>query len=594
MIRGMLPFGKKSHEVKKFHTFLQEQDVLKSGQLQKLEYDSNDDELKSLLKKELGAGYTPKQTASILSILRKCKGKVRAFERTMQIRFVSFYDLEDHPEDIPEELDYFTTWYLDHFIAIQQTERKWWDWNAFANAMLGVAVVAAGAVMIVLTAKIKKYDGQAIIVSGLTDMVYSTCAGLHGTFTWKDYSIQKTIGLTLAVATGGLGTRAEQLKYATKVGSASRFSPFLKAAAEATGYFVKNAAVNIQPDTVLANIEGQMADSIVNYIAGKLFPLLKTKIKSRLIAVSMEAGGKIETFRKRSTQILVDTQKKLETSSFSTIMDQIQSVLTYLLTQKCPEQIAMNTPQSGLGIGAKVAFFVKCIFSVVRGTVRITQTAYDLVNLLVTTNQEISNPSVNKDIDMRAVEEELNKIESCIKEFISKQLQERIKSVLRKTLEIMLKKITLSTTRLLNISVKRSFSEKKTSQLVKEINAKVSKLCRENSTNTTDENELIPQASTNENKRDRFQETIIKPERLLTTSSSTGSSSGVLDETENQSLDSPDQVPPVQVATIRSIIEAHVQRKANSTMDDDCKSRSLDNVPVIEGYYPLSCTSIFN
>lgn len=59
------------------------------------------------------------------------------------------------------------------------------------------------------------------IAEGINDMVYATMAGLTGTFSWKDWAIQKAISVAISIVTGGIGILAAPAKVAAKVGSAT-------------------------------------------------------------------------------------------------------------------------------------------------------------------------------------------------------------------------------------------------------------------------------------------------------------------------------------------------------------------------------------
>ena len=124
---------------------------------------------------------------------------------------------KDAPEDIPEALNFFTSWHMDHFLTLKQADKGWWDWNAFACAMIGLAQVIAGAALVVLTAGVAAQFGSALIAEGINDMVYATIAGLTGTFSWRDWAIQKAISIAISIATAGIGALASCGKAAAKV-----------------------------------------------------------------------------------------------------------------------------------------------------------------------------------------------------------------------------------------------------------------------------------------------------------------------------------------------------------------------------------------
>ncbi|CAF5031483.1 unnamed protein product, partial [Rotaria sp. Silwood1] len=66
-------------------------------------------------------------------------------------------------------------------------DKSWWDWNAFAVAMIGLVQVIAEAVLVAF---------------GLTQIGNAL---ISGTFSWKEWAIQKAIGFGLSMLTVGIG-----------------------------------------------------------------------------------------------------------------------------------------------------------------------------------------------------------------------------------------------------------------------------------------------------------------------------------------------------------------------------------------------------
>ena len=267
----MLPFDKQIAEAKKLHAFLHAQDILKSGMLAKHEYEYDNSDLDSSVETVLGKEYGKEQRVFILNIIYGLRGEIRGFERDMMIGFTDIYELEDAPKDLPGELDYFTTWHLDYFLTIEQKDKGWWDWNAFAVAMLGLAQVIAGVALVTLSAGAAVQFGNALIAEGINDMVYATVAGLTGTFSWKDRAIQKVISVAISIVTAGMGALATIGKTAVKVGSAARYSTFAKTIAKAAGEFVLGTVTGIISDIVLADAQRRVVESIVEWLEETLF-----------------------------------------------------------------------------------------------------------------------------------------------------------------------------------------------------------------------------------------------------------------------------------------------------------------------------------
>ena len=527
----MLPFGKRSQEAKKLHAFLQEHDILKSGELAAHKYDRGSDEFTALVKKTLGKDFTKAQTAFILDALKGLKGEVRKFEQKMQVEFVSFYDLKDHPEDVPEELDFFTTWHMDHFLSVDQEDKGWWDWNAFACAMIGLAQVVAGVALVILTA------GTGFgLIGGINDMAYATMAGLAGTFSWKDYAIQKAVSVMLTVATGGLGALATPLKVATKVGSAARFSTFIRTAAKAARDFALGAITSILSDVVLADVKKRVVEALKSYITSKLFPLLRDRIRTKLIQIARESVDDDE-FHRRSDTILDDLTSALEMerSKFSVVFDQLRSQMVSLVTQHC-RRIANNLRKFNsklaklVGTGTKVAFFADKIFTLVQGGIRIALAANQLVSLIFTQQgSSVSELRGENEIDMNLVDQKLKMIESCFKQLIHRQLEDKIKLALNTAISKSLKLISIATKLLVKTSVEKAFNGRKTSELVKEMQAKKkATVMREHIDDAYEEPSTIPTREFDSTlmdsaekkqrafiqRRDNFQDSIVEPCRI--------------------------------------------------------------------------------
>ena len=323
----MLPFQKKSEEALKILVFLQERGILKSGRLvqRKMKYDSNDDKLVDAIKKCLGKRYTEQQTTHILNVMQGMRGEVCKFEREMIVGFVDFYHLKDHPEDIPEELDFFTAWHMDHFLTLEQAEKGWWDWNAFAVAMLGLAQVIGGVALLVLTVGAGAQIGSALIVEGINDMVYATIAGLTGTFSWKDYAIQKAISLAVSIATAGIGALASPVKTGVRVGSAARFSMFTKTIAEVAGTFALNVTAHIMSDVILAEAQRQVVDGIIQLMNEKIISKIKNTLQTRLEKVARQSASDDE-FCERCERAISKFKLALFDLSSNGILENVDTV----------------------------------------------------------------------------------------------------------------------------------------------------------------------------------------------------------------------------------------------------------------------------
>ena len=583
----MLPFGKKSQQTKKLYTFLQEQNILKSGELAVHKYDDNGSKFELLVRQAIGTNCSDIQINYILRVLQGLKGEIRKFEDLMRIELVRFEDLKDHPEDTPEELAFFTTWHMDQFLSIEQKSRGWWDWNAFAYAMMGVAQVAAGLAMLVLTAgPVEKVAGNSLITQGINDMVYATISSLTGRFSWKDYSIHKVVCIVLTVASGGINILAARASALTKFNSATHFSSFVKGAAQAAGVLAKNASATIQSDALLADIQERVVRSIIACISTGIFSLVEGKIKSKLMQLARETPNNNE-FSKRCRDLVASLANKFDGngSQSSRIFAVLQSQAVSALKEYCRRVAKDSALMTKLmTAGSKGMSLAEQIFTAAQNATGIATAAHNLGSLIDTEQTSSKSQQRSDDqIDMHIVEKEVQYMEECFKELVYKQLKEKVSLGLNNAIRKSFQLLARASSRLVRTSVEQAFNGKTSSELMKDIKEKTvmkerDKTQRDNSTAEPHEDESteIPIK-----KRDDFQETIIEPKKQLApVTHEKGNGAPVEAPTALQTQDSSEKrptKPKVQITSVECISEErkHFVREF---------SQRLGNVPV-PGYY---------
>ncbi|CAF4880302.1 unnamed protein product, partial [Rotaria magnacalcarata] len=195
-----LPFGTKEEEGNKIRIFLKEKNIIKSGGLALYKYGDNRDEIDKSLDKILAKSGFENDKQMIQSILASLQGDIRSYKDDLKVNLKDFLDLQDQ-EEVPSELAFFEGSALNKFLIIEE-DKSWWDWNAFAVAMIGVAEVIGGTILIACGAV---NIGGALLSEGIADMIYATMAGLSGQFSWKDWAIQKSISFSLSLMTAGIG-----------------------------------------------------------------------------------------------------------------------------------------------------------------------------------------------------------------------------------------------------------------------------------------------------------------------------------------------------------------------------------------------------
>ena len=477
----MLPFDRQAVEAKKLHGFLQEHEILKSGVLIWHEDYTNDDEIESSVKKALGKDYHAEQLTFIVKAVQGLRGEVRAFKRKMTVGFVDFYDLKDHPEDIPQTLDFFTSWHLDYFLTLEQVDKGWWDWNAFAVAMMGLAQVIAGVALVTLTVGFASTIGSALIAEGINDMVYATIAGITGTFSWKEWAIQKAISVAISIATAGIGALAAPAKIAVKVGSAARYSTFAKTLAKAAGEFVVNAAAGIVTDVLLADVQERVVATIVNEIEKKLFSQITEKLRVQLVELATHKSSDDE-FHEHSQKIVQELQSALglNNTTVSDAFDQLGFAVASSL-KKNYKAIANNLSKSKsvwakmASAGMKAASMAEMIYTAINLGVSLARAVDAMVKLadIQPTGEAVRSES---DVDDTIVQRELDEIRQCFQQFAQKQLQQKLKGVLQSTIKGSMKGVARAGQKTVSGHLKRTFNGKTSSQVVKDLYVKNQKI----------------------------------------------------------------------------------------------------------------------
>ncbi|CAF4955456.1 unnamed protein product, partial [Rotaria sp. Silwood1] len=165
---------------RKFLCFENDKNIIKSGGLAKYKYGDTSEDIDKLLNKILPDEF--KNDKDLIKSKILClQGDIRSCKEDLKATLKDFIDLKDQ-EKIPNVLKFFEGLGLTNFLIIED-DKSWSDWNAFAVAMIGLAQVIGGVVLITFGCV---NIGGALIAEGIDDMVYATMAGLSGIFSWKD------------------------------------------------------------------------------------------------------------------------------------------------------------------------------------------------------------------------------------------------------------------------------------------------------------------------------------------------------------------------------------------------------------------------
>ncbi|CAF5079872.1 unnamed protein product, partial [Rotaria sp. Silwood1] len=172
-----LPFTIKEEEGNNIRIYQKEKNILKSGGLAKYKYGDIKRNIKRILNKILKNTQVENDKELILSKILSLQGDIRSFKIDLKANLKDFIDLQDQ-ENVPKD-------------------KSWWDWNAFVVEMIGLVQVIAEAVLVAFGLT---QIGNALISEGVSNM-----AELLGTFSWKEWAIQKAISFGLSMLTAGIG-----------------------------------------------------------------------------------------------------------------------------------------------------------------------------------------------------------------------------------------------------------------------------------------------------------------------------------------------------------------------------------------------------
>jgi hypothetical protein len=167
----------------------------------------------------------------IKDALEKSIGQlVKDASEELKVSLQTLEDKVDKKNLPPELMDFFQS--CSEIVFSVEVKKSWWDWNAFAVAMIGLIQVVAGAVLLVLTAGAATTIANALIGEGIGDMIYAAQAGLTGTFSWKEWGIQKAISVAISIATAGIGAFISRGAQVAKVGIKLTTAAITKAVAK--------------------------------------------------------------------------------------------------------------------------------------------------------------------------------------------------------------------------------------------------------------------------------------------------------------------------------------------------------------------------
>jgi hypothetical protein len=318
LYQNFMPFDTKENEAAKVILFLKTQRILKAGGLVKAYKYGNDkkellkNNLQTMIKECIVLNFYQSRIEENLLI---AQGSIRGTEVGLKASLKHFFEL-NMQQDAPQQLPFFAGLGLDTFLILNE-DSSWWDWRAFAVAMLGLAQVVVGAVLV--ASGVGLWFGEVLISEGIGDMLYATIAGFAGTFSWREWGMQKTISFAFSMI-GSYGlNRIAQAKHAEKaikagheiamlrsmleahsVGTFIRIgsvaSAFKTALLTATIEFIKQAGTHYITEWAIQTIVQQLINTIVENIESATIKKLHNHLKDLLLLEFASSAEDINTF----------------------------------------------------------------------------------------------------------------------------------------------------------------------------------------------------------------------------------------------------------------------------------------------------------
>ncbi|CAF4943418.1 unnamed protein product, partial [Rotaria sp. Silwood1] len=197
---------------------------------------------------------------SITNVLKNVAGvfrtipKVKIEEKNLKAMFQT--------GKIPPELMDYVWMCFDSVLSLKE-DKGFWDWDAFACAMIGIGQIVAGIAIDICTCGLGHYFAQALIAEGIGDIIFAIQSGIQGNFSWKAYCQHKVQSLIISLLTAGVGS------YLGKGAQAGKM---------ALGLATKTAVLKaIGKETITQLITGVTA-AIVNITADELSRFVMNEI----------------------------------------------------------------------------------------------------------------------------------------------------------------------------------------------------------------------------------------------------------------------------------------------------------------------------
>jgi preprotein translocase subunit SecA len=438
-----LPYGTREEEAAKLVALLKEKNILKSGglNLKKFKYGEIKEALEKSVSELIKDTIYKNDKDFIIGKLCTLQGEIRAAEEKLSVRFKDFMELED-VEKYPAELDFFSAIALDKFIEFKE-EKSWWDWRAFAVAMIGLAQVIGGTLLCCFGFP---NIGMALIIEGVNDMVYATMAGLSGNFSWRDWAIQKAISMCLSLLTCGIGALAGVGTAANTVGSISKTAIFMKCIGKAAFKFATTCLTNFISDKIMEHVANNLIKKVVDYIETNLLGGLNEAIKQKVTAMYANSKNDKE-FADAFAELKHNFEKALyRNAAIDKHVDQIRSQIVNTLTNNMSEiSDGLSKSQSKyakiVSDGIKVALIVNQLWRLISTSIQTANIIQAIAKTMDKSYKTNSNNSQKRALKPVEIQDRVKKLTEMIKTKIISKITQEVSMVVRQLVGILVKKL---------------------------------------------------------------------------------------------------------------------------------------------------------
>jgi hypothetical protein len=507
-----IPFTTKEEEANKIRIYLKEKNILKSGGLDIHKHEDITKTIETLLDEALKDTQFENDKEVILGKILALQGDIRSSKEDLKANLKDFIDLHDQVI-VPKELKFFEGFGLDKFLIIEE-DKSWWDWRAFAVAMIGLGQIIGGAVLISFGLV---NIGGALISEGISDMVYATMAGLSGNFSWKDWAIQKAISLSISIMTVGIGSFTSAGSTAAKIGSVSRTAMFAKVVVRAAGQFAVTCLTNVLTEKVMELVQEGLIQKVVKEIEENFLIGLIQSIKKKVEMLLAQSAENFEqSFREMKEHIEGALKGEILISQqFDNIRMQLVSTLTNSYGLVADALKKSNSKYAKIAAHAiKTTIIVNKIWTVVQPILQFRHCYQALCDIIEGARKTEKNHTTEKNLNQNLINDRAEQLNRIIREFISSKLTRELERVLRQIISGTLTEIAHAAIQGIEAMIDSEFNGKNP----------IDTLRQSNTQNHEDDQIVVDQPSTdpnsnqeekNQEKREDLQNNIKNPKDMV-------------------------------------------------------------------------------